>query len=264
MAARTAPYPPGTPCWVDLGTPDLEAATAFYTQLFGWAAQPAGPVEQTGGYGFFTKDGRRVAGYGPLHGQGHPPVWATYLATDDIEATVAAAREAGGNIVTGPVTVGPAGRMAFVQDPAKAVVGLWQAGTNFGAELVNEPGAWTWNELSTRDVEASTAFLQALFPALEPHTQDVGAVRYTTWQLDGAMVAGMLPMPEGVPDRMPSHWAVYFAVEDCDAALARAVELGGTEALAPTDIPMGRFAFVADPHGATFAVMAFSGAAAGA
>jgi predicted enzyme related to lactoylglutathione lyase len=147
--------------------------------------------------------------------------------------------------------------MAFVQDPAKAVVGLWQAGTNFGAQLVNEPGTWAWNELSTRDVEASTAFLTAMFPALEAHAEEMGPMRYTTWRLDGAPVAGMLPMPEGVPDRMPSYWAVYFAVEDCDAALARAVALGGTEALAPMDIPVGRFAFVADPHGATFAVMAF-------
>ena len=63
-------YEPGTPSWVDLTTPDVEAACAFYGELFGWDSVETGPVEETGGYRFFLK--RRAQGRGrqPDHGRG--------------------------------------------------------------------------------------------------------------------------------------------------------------------------------------------------
>ena len=50
-------YEPGTPSWVDLGSPDIEASAAFYGGVFGWTFASAGPVEETGGYGMFTLNG---------------------------------------------------------------------------------------------------------------------------------------------------------------------------------------------------------------
>ena len=40
----------GDPCWVDLGTPDLDAAAEFYGSLFGWSVEEDENAEQTGGY----------------------------------------------------------------------------------------------------------------------------------------------------------------------------------------------------------------------
>ncbi len=61
-----------------------------------------------------------------------------------------------------------------------------------------------------------------------------------------------------VPAEVPSHWLVYFAVDDTDAAVAKTQELGGSVRTAPMDIPIGRFAVLGDPQGATFAVIRMS------
>ncbi|MYZ35951.1 VOC family protein, partial [Streptomyces sp. SID4917] len=55
----TSPYAPGSPIWVELSTPDIEGATAFYNGLFGWDFVSAGP--DTGGYGLLRLGGRTAA-----------------------------------------------------------------------------------------------------------------------------------------------------------------------------------------------------------
>ena len=84
MPERTS-YEPGTPSWVDLGTSDPDASRAFYGELFGWTADEPGPVEETGGYAMFRKDGKLVAGVGPLQDDSQPVVWSTYVSTDDLD-----------------------------------------------------------------------------------------------------------------------------------------------------------------------------------
>jgi hypothetical protein len=66
----------------------------------------------------------------------------------------------------------------------------------------------------------------------------------------------MVVLDEQMPAELPPHWLVYFAVDDCDAAVAHVSELGGSVKMQPMDVPPGRFAVVSDPHGALFAVMA--------
>ena len=78
---------------------------------------------------------------------------------------------------------------------------------------------------------------------------------YTEWQLDGRSVGGMLDMRGRVPEEIPAHWLTYFAVDDTDATVAKATELGGAVMVPAMDIEPGRFAVVADPQGAFFAVM---------
>ena len=159
MSERTS-YEPGTPSWVDLSTPDPAAAKAFYGALFGWEAVDAGPPEETGGYGFFQINGKQVAGVGPLMDPSQPAVWSTYIATDDADATVERAKAAGAQALVEPMDVMEAGRMAFLAHPAGGMVGIWQAGQHKGAELVNEPGAFTWSQLHTRDQEGAGGVLQ--------------------------------------------------------------------------------------------------------
>ncbi|HEY7622680.1 MAG TPA: VOC family protein, partial [Solirubrobacteraceae bacterium] len=113
MSERTS-YEPGTPSWVDLSTPDVDASARFYGGLFGWEVEAAGPPEETGGYAMFKLRGRNVAGVGPIMQEGQPPVWSTYVSTDDADGAVARAQEAGGSVVVEPMQVMDAGRMAFV------------------------------------------------------------------------------------------------------------------------------------------------------
>jgi predicted enzyme related to lactoylglutathione lyase len=120
--------------------------------------------------------------------------------------------------------------------------------------LVNEAGAFAWNELNTRDLPASKAFYSEVF-GWKPNDIDMGGTSYTEWRLGDNPVAGMLQMPDMVPLEVPAHWLVYFGVDDTDATVSQAAALGATTVVPPTDIPPGRFAVLADPDGATFAVI---------
>ena len=252
-------FEPGTPGWIDIGT-DVEAAKAFYGPLLGWTPQDAGPVEESGGYGFFLKDGKMVAGYGPQQSPG-PPFWTTYVIVSDADEVAKRVEQAGGTVVMAAMDVMTAGRMAVFQDPQGAYISVWQPGEHQGAQLVNEPGSLSWNELQTRDPEGSKAFYAAVF-GWEEQTHDEGPMPYTEFKVNGASIAGMLPMPPMIPKEVPPHWLVYFAVEDTDATVAQATELGGTVRMPPMDVPVGRFSVLSDPQGATFAVIKLAGDAA--
>jgi predicted enzyme related to lactoylglutathione lyase len=245
-------YPPGTPSWVDLGSPDVDASISFYGDLFGWSASD--PVPDGGGYRFFEQDGKMVGGLGPLMQEGQPPAWLNYVTVADADETVAKARAAGGTIHVEPMDVMDVGRMAVVADPTGAAFGLWQPRRHTGAEIVNEPVSLTWNELNTRDVEAAKPFYAAIFD-WAAETSDMGGMEYTMWQLGDKPIGGMTAMAEQVPDEVPAHWLAYFAVADTDATVEKAKSTGGNLVFGPMDTPAGRFAVLTDPHGAVFGVI---------
>jgi predicted enzyme related to lactoylglutathione lyase len=255
MSLRTR-YTPGTPSWIDLSSPDVDASAAFYGALFGWTFTPAEPVEEAGGYGMFTLDGHNVAGMGPKQDPAMPTVWMTYVTTADAEATIAKIQAAGGSVHMPPMAIFDAGSMAVVGDASGAVFALWQPDQHIGAQLVNAPGALVWNELAARDTTAAPDFYAAVFD-WQADTADMGGgFMYTTWTLpDGAPAGGMIQMPDGVPGEVPAYWATYFGVADTDAAIEQAVALGAKVVAPAMDIPIGRFAFLMDPQGAVFAVI---------
>ena len=148
-----------------------------------------------------------------------------------------------------------AGRMAIYAHPSGGMFGAWQAGEHTGAQLVNEPVSLAWHSLMTRDVDAATSFLEAIFEGMRAESQNFGDNPYTILMLGEAGVAGVTPMPPGVPDEAPAFWNVSFAVADADATAARAVELGGSVIMEPMDMPgVGRIAGLADPYGASFSI----------
>jgi predicted enzyme related to lactoylglutathione lyase len=250
--SERASYAPGTPSWVDLTTPDPDAAKRFYGELFGWDAEDAGPVEETGGYAMFKLRGKVVAGVGPVMDPSQPPVWSTYVSTDDADAAVARAKDAGGQAIVEPMQVMAAGRMAFVAHPAGGFVGIWEPGEHTGAELVNGPGALTWNQLHTSDKEGAAAFYDALFGW---SLGDFGGMPVFNLGEDG--IAGIMDMPPGLPEGAPAFWMAIFAVGDTDATVAKAGELGGGVAAPAGDIEgVGRFALLTDPQGVHFGVIA--------
>ena len=120
--------------------------------------------------------------------------------------------------------------------------------------MANEPNTWCWNELNTRDTAKATSFYRHVFE-WDADTTDMGGMNYTEWKNGGETIGGMLDMPPAVPAQVPAHWLVYFAVPDTDATIATAGKLGATVLMPATDIPPGRFAVLADPAGATFAII---------
>jgi uncharacterized protein len=258
MSERTS-YAPGTPCWVDLGSPNLDASIEFYGGLFGWDVPESENAEQTGGYRQAMLRGKPVAGVMPLMQEGQPVAWSSYVSVADADVVAGKVREAGGTVMAEPMDVLDLGRMAIFADPIGAVFGVWQPGSFVGAEVVNEPGALSWNELNTRDTTAAKEFYGAVF-GWTFETQDMGpAGSYTTINLGGSPVGGILNMTErGVPAEVPAHWQLYFAVADTDATVEQTKQGGGSVMVEPVDIPVGRFAILSDPFGASFAVIALS------
>lgn len=243
-------YAPGTPMWVDLATTDLEAAGRFYSELFGWETVVMSEP-QAGGYTMFRQEGKDVAGMGAVFAANQPTAWATYVATDSADATAQKVRDAGGQVDTEPFDVFDAGRMAVCIDSTGAFFSIWQPDTHKGAQLVNVPNSFGWNELATRDMDAAKRFYQKVF-GWDAETGGEGAWAYTEFKLNGKSIAGGRHMSDEYPASVPPHWLTYFVVEDAKSMTARAEELGARVYVPPTEIPIGVFSVVSDPQGATF------------
>jgi len=258
MPVVTRAYPPGTPCWFDLMVPDQQAALDFYRDLFGWQGK-VGPPE-TGGYAVCTLNGRAVAGImtamSPDGGPTPPTVWTTYIATDDVDASTRAVTDNGGAVMMPAMDVLTLGRMAVASDPTGAVFGLWQARDFRGAEVVNEPGAPIWNELSTNDRTTAAGFYEA---ALGIRTVPMeGVDDYWALQADGRVVGGAHGMDNMPPD-VPPNWLVYFSVDDTDSTADAHVRAGGNVMAPPFDMAAGRMAVLQDPQGGVFAIIDATG-----
>ena len=244
---------PNTPGWFDIGT-DTEGAKAFYTGLFGWDAQEAGPPEESGGYGFFLKGGKMVAGYGPQQNPG-PPFWTTYVIVDSAADTAQRVEAAGGSVVVAPMEVMDQGTMAVFTDHQGAFISVWQSALHTGAQVVREPQSFTWTELNTRDLDGSKTFYEQVFGWSAVTSGEDSPMPYTEFKVGGESVAGCMTMGDQVPAEVPPHWLPYVEVDDADAAADKAGSLGGTVVVPPMDFPGGRFAIVADPQGAMLGLM---------
>ncbi len=254
MGERTK-YEPGTFCWTDLTTTDQAAAKVFYSGLFGWEAEDR-PVGEGAVYSMMKVDGKDVAAISPQPPQqreaGAPPVWNSYISVESADEALARATTLGGTAHAPAFDVMDVGRMAVIQDPQGAYLMVWQPRSHIGAQLVNAPGALVWNELASPDLDASSAFYGGLFGwTLEPFENS--PTPYLGIKNGGANNGGMRPLD---PPGMPPHWLVYFGIENIDAGLAKATELGGETIAGPIDIQMAKIAVVRDPQGAVFALYA--------
>ncbi|MFD9138106.1 VOC family protein [Streptomyces bottropensis] len=254
----TTRYVTGAPNWIDLGTPDIEGAAGFYQDLFGWQFRPAGP--DMGGYGFFQLDGRTAAAGMQNPPEQGPSSWNVYFRTPDAEATVKAVEQAHGAVLLRPMDVADEGRMAILADRAGVPFGVWEPRGNKGLDVVTDPGALCWLELHTPDLPAAAGFFNSVF-GWETSAIDVGGGGYTCVSPSGtepsAMFGGIVPLDEDRgEEESAAHWLPYFEVPDPDAVVSRTRELGGGVHAPATDLAgAGRFARLADPYGARFAVI---------
>jgi predicted enzyme related to lactoylglutathione lyase len=255
MPQRTD-YTPGTFSWIDLATPDQEAAKRFYGELLGWSFQDQ-PVGEGAYYTMAVVDGQHVAAIAPQPSQQRdadvPSLWNSYITVESADAAVDRATSLGGSAHAPAFDVMDAGRMAVVQDPQGAYFMVWEPGQNPGAGLVNAPGALTWNELTTPDLDASEDFYSDLFgwtTEIAPGPIEYRVIKSAAGRNNGGMRPPM-------PPETPPFWLAYLGTADITAAATKVTELGGTLLAPPMVIEgMGEIAVAADPLGAVFALYA--------
>ncbi len=250
-------YKPGTFCWVELGTTNGEAAKTFYTQLFGWdyVDNPVGPGMV---YTMLKLNGKDVGALyqmpSEMTAQGIPPNWLNYVSVTSADETAEKAKAAGATLLKDPFDVFTVGRMAVVKDPTGAVFAVWQAGTHKGAGIYNVPNSFCWNELGTTDTQRAGEFYSNLFGWTRT-TQNFGPMEYTIFNNGDKGAGGMYKITPEMGN-IPPHWLTYFAVDDCDAKVKKATELGASVMKSADDIPgVGRFAILQDPQAAVFAII---------
>ena len=114
-------------------------------------------------------------------------------------------------------------------------------------------GRFVWHELMTTDPQAAADFYSKVLPW---KTQHSGMPDYTLWTAGNSQIGGLMAQPESArQSNAPPSWLVYVGAPDVDGTSAAAERLGGKVLRSPADIPgVGRFAVLADPQGAAFAI----------
>lgn len=245
-------YQHGVPCQVTTMQPDPDAAAAFYQALFGWELRP-----ELGGFVALLR-GREAARITPL-----PPMmaeqpaagWVTNVQVDDPAATGAAATDAGGAVIAGPMDL-PSGALVVLRDPTGGVVAAWRPRGLTGAEVVNEPGAWAMSQLTSADPERAARFYAQVFGWTTEAFGDATMFRLPGYEggepeqpVSREVVATMIAGE-------PAGWTPDFWVADLDATLQSTSDHGGRVLAGPYPSPVGRGAALADPAGAVFTVSA--------
>ncbi|MEV0318189.1 VOC family protein [Streptomyces sp. NPDC050658] len=234
-AARPAT---GEPTWVDLLSPDREAALHFYATLFGWEFNAAS--DGSSPYTMCLLRGREVCSIGDLDGSQGPRLggWTSYLTVEDADAAAAAVPELGGTVLLGPIDILAQGRMLLAGDPSGHRVGLWQAKEHTGSGADDGLGAYARSELLTGASLADGAFYRRLF---------------------GDGFAGQ-PAPDGgraaavrqVGPASPSGWYPCFRADESAIPAAAAL---GAQVLLRYDVPDGRAVVVRAPGGEAFTLL---------
>lgn len=238
------------PVWIDLATKDAAASRKFYEDLFGWKVE-INPDPQYGGYGLAKRGGKDVAGIGPTQSPEQPSAWSLYIGTDDLTGLSREVEAAGGKVVAPAFDVGDQGRMAVFQDPAGAFISAWQS-TRMGGFQGEGPNTFGWAELNARGRDSALPFYERVFGWTQRRSPMPDGSDYVEFLADGQSVAGASELNAQVPAGTPSHWLVYFDVDDVRSTFDKAIKLGAREMMPPQEYPGGQFAILADPQGAAF------------
>jgi uncharacterized protein len=123
-------------------------------------------------------------------------------------------------------------------------------------EMDKTPGKISWKELMTRDAVASAGFYGSLFGWVREEV-DMGGSTYTFFKVGQEPVAGMAAL-SAKSEGTPEGWTNYVTVVNLEDSIAKARELGGKVCKDITNLPMGRFAIIHDPHGAVVGLWQFA------
>jgi predicted enzyme related to lactoylglutathione lyase len=253
----------GKVVWADLVTPDLDVAKRFYGALFGWTFRDV-PGERN--YALALLGGEPVAGLfqkARPAGQSKQPAWLTFIAVRDVDAAQQAALQHGGKVVIKSHYYSQRGRQTVLTDPDGAVFAVLAAEGGDPPDYLATPGEWIWSSLLVKDLQQETAFYKSLFGYdvydLAGEGGSMGAQHYIL-SSDNYARAGLNALPADSIRRHP-HWLNFVRVTDAADTAKKAVALGGRVLVEPRiDRHGGHLAVLADPSGAPFGVMEWSGA----
>ena len=246
--------------WHDLNVKDVEGAKRFYGELFNWKFGKS----DNGAYTHIEAGAQMIGGIREL-GADEPPMsnWLSYVAVDDVAATVAKITAAQGRVYVPAKVLENVGTFAVTADPAGGVFAPWKSarpGENVEAAGFPALSTFCWDELLSTDPAAAAAFYTEVF-GWTGQTMDMGpAGLYTMLTRPGTTnekgqprgAGGIMKAPQMVKQ---SFWLPYIAVDNVDQSTERAKKFGATIHMPPSDIPgMGRFSSWQDPVGAQIAV----------
>lgn len=252
----------GRIAWCDLMTLDTAAAAAFYTETVGWSSgSPPMQADADHPYTMLkSPEGTPIGGTLRLPEQasaaGAPPHWIAYIATSDLDASLAKVTELGGAVRFPPTEIPQMGRFAIVTDPQGAGFALFEGPHVPGRDDEAHLGEWSWFELMSTDWEAAWAFYSALLGWERADDFEMGPMgTYRMWRRPGheRVLGGMFTKPADAPG--PPFWLPYVRVADVDAHVAAATSKGAKVLNGPMEVPGGdRVAQLMDPQGAAYAV----------
>src|SRR5918995_3627688 len=132
-------YPEGVTCWVDLESGDVQAAAAFYGQLFGWTLSEVTPS----GYQVAQFNGKDAAGIGAQlsadESEPRSPAWNTYIAVSDLDRAASRVQAAGGRVTQPASDPGHGARTASCVDTGGVPFRVWEGNRRAGAPGGNTP-----------------------------------------------------------------------------------------------------------------------------
>ncbi|WP_329493151.1 VOC family protein [Kitasatospora herbaricolor] len=259
----TTDFVPGSPCWLDLGAPDVKATAGFYSAVFGWEFESYG--EEAQGYGAFKLGGRTVGAIGRLTEEGARSAWMVYFRVADADATTRAVTEAGGAVRAEPFDIPDGGRIAQLTDPQGGQFAIWQpGGTGPALETVDATGSLSWIELYTTDSKAAQAFYGGVFgwtyqdQPLPGGDEGVYTLITPAGLPPERMHGGLMELPPQFLQATggKAYWHPVFGTADCDASVAKVGGNGGSVQMGPENAEgVGRLAVCLDPNGADFVLL---------
>jgi predicted enzyme related to lactoylglutathione lyase len=228
-------------------------AASFYASLFGWSTKSVPMGDMT--YTLFrhaTLD-EDVGGSVAPQMKDVPPFWLDYITVDDLDRAAATIARLGGKVLSPTIDAPGVGRFFIAADPAGAVFAPFLSATPGATPDRNPPvGTFCWSQLMTSNLDRSVPFYCEVFGWTPMPTGPM-----TVFAQGEHQRASAAPYPDAP---MPDMWLKYVAVSNCDASWESALKLGAAPIKAPTDIPgLGRFAVLADPTGAVFALWTHTG-----
>lgn len=249
----------GKVIFVELVTPDLDAAKKFYGGLFGWTFNDTknSALEYTEA----SLDGRPVAGL--IHkaiasGDHKQPAWLTFISSDDVDAETDIALRHGAKALFGPKDIPDRGKEAVFADPQGAVFAILDSASGDPPDVLPEPGEWIWSSLITRDPDTDAGFYQELFDYDIYDLPSDKNAQHLLLASDDYARASVNSLPTKSRHNHP-HWLNYVRVNDTEEMAKKVVALGGHVLVKPrVDRHGGKIAVVTDPQGAAFGLIEWS------
>ncbi|MGH7798353.1 MAG: VOC family protein [Candidatus Binatia bacterium] len=243
---------PGKFVWVDLLTPDVARAEAFYGKLFGWT------FRKIGDYTLAFLGEEPMAGLVHIQqkpGERKPGRWIGYISVPDVPAAQRQVLSQGGKVLVSARSLPKRGDLAVFADREGAIFGVMSSSSGDVEDFLTETGDWIWAQFFSRQGDTAAKFYASIAGStiLEAPKPD-GSRR---WFLvsQGYARASIIELPRNRTDTGPG-WLGYIRVTDVASTVALAGKLSGRVVVPPRpDLFDGKVALIADPSGGVFGVL---------